>query len=146
MACPGGTDPIANDEILYRRIPVSQGWYDATLEHPVLAQAFTPTRHDSTGISLWRAKYRSLREAAQGPGKSYYVAVLRVGDLRANGIEVVSTTEEGGPGHVSIPALNYADRRTDGVKETARLIATRLCRSVEGPFQTAEPLDHAGDE
>ena len=147
MAYPDGTEPIVTDELLYRRIPASQGWYDDTLEHSVSPQAFTPKKHDSSGISLWRGKYRSVREAAQGwPGKSYYVAVLRADDLRVHGVEVVPTAEEGDPGHASVPALNYADRHTDRVKEMAHLIATRLCRNVEGPFQTPEKPSEIGDE
>ncbi len=76
-------------------------------------------------------------QAATGmPGKTYYVALLKAGDLQAHGIKVLPTPEQGEPGHVSIPVLNYADRKTDSVKEMARLIATHLCPHVVGPFTT----------
>jgi hypothetical protein len=46
-------------------------------------QAFAPhKRQDTTGISVSRARFKSVVEAAKGrPGKSYYVAVLRAGEL-----------------------------------------------------------------
>jgi hypothetical protein len=34
-----GTEPVADDELLYRRIPVSKGWYD---EKGLSAEAFGP--------------------------------------------------------------------------------------------------------
>ena len=41
------------------------------------------TRNDVTGLSVSRAKYKSIQDAAKGlRGKAYYVAVLRAGDLR----------------------------------------------------------------
>ncbi|MBN1345415.1 MAG: hypothetical protein JXQ73_22165 [Phycisphaerae bacterium] len=130
-----GREPIDDDEILYRRIPVSQGWYDSAKHPPVNSQAFMPTKHDEDGISLWRAKYKTVEEAAQGPsGKGYFVAILRAGDIRREGIQATPTPELAGPGHVSLPDLNYKDRRTDKVLEAARRLATTICRRVEGPF------------
>ncbi len=139
-----GTDPIAEDEILYRNIPARSGWYDPSNAPPLKDEAFTPKRHDPTGISLWRQKYKNTCEdaAVEMPqGKSYYVAVLRAGDLIANGIEVVPSPGEGGSGHASIPVLNYADRKTARVMELARLIASELCSSVEGPFPGQRQAD-----
>jgi len=103
MGAADGTEPIDDEELLYRRIPKSQGWYDPALPCPVSPEAFGPQKHDEKGISVWRAKYRTLKEAAQGrPGKTYYVAVFRAGDLKEKGIEVTPTPHEGGPGHASI--------------------------------------------
>lgn len=134
-----GTEPVANDEILYRSISVHSGWYDPNQHPPINHTAFTPKRHDDSGISLWRQKYiKTSREAAAKgrQGSDYYVAVLRAGDLNAKGVEIVSNPHEGeaGIGHASIPVLNYGDRRTDRVMELARLIAAELCLRVEGPF------------
>jgi len=78
--------PIEDDEILYRRIPVSKEWYDGKT---VYAEAFEPRSNEHSGISLFRAKFRSLEEVAKGPAKQgYYVASLSVADLRRVGIIV----------------------------------------------------------
>ncbi len=143
MPLADGTDTIADDEILYRRIPASMDWYDPASDRSVAPDAFRPRKNEDTiakkGISLSRAKFVTLDEAARGrPGKRYFVAVLLASDLAQNGIEVVTTPEFGGPGHASIPALNYADRRTDRVMDMKRLLAERLCLRVEGPFHTPE--------
>lgn len=66
MAAPDGTDPIADDEVLYRRIPVSQNWFDPQIDSQPSPQAFHPTSRDATGLSLYRAKYTTLEAAARG--------------------------------------------------------------------------------
>jgi len=134
MFSADGTEPLSDDELLYRRIPVSQGWYTEGVLSP---EAYGPHRErDVDGISFWRAKCRCLDEAARGrPGKDYYVAVIRVGDLRERGIEPVSTPHKGGGGHVSLPALNAENRRSP----EAQALKARLCEltlKVEGPFHT----------
>jgi hypothetical protein len=135
MSAPQGTEPIADDEVLYRRIPASQGWYAPGTTPPLSEAAFGPTKHDSTGISVSRAKYKTLEEAACGrEGKRYYVAVLRAGDLRAQGIEVIPRPLEGDPGHGEIPGLTYDNRKSDQALEWKVLLAHQLCLRVEGPF------------
>ena len=141
MPEPAETESITDDEILFRRIPESQNWYDPNRDLPVSPEAFLPRRHDTTdemGISLWRAKYITLEGASRGwPGKSYYVAKLRAGDLRRQGIQVVATPHLGSErGHASIPELNYENRKSERVKELGLLLALRLCLEVKGPFKT----------
>ncbi|GIW91112.1 MAG: hypothetical protein KatS3mg109_1544 [Pirellulaceae bacterium] len=71
------------------------------------------------------------------PGKTYYVAVLRAGDLRRYGIEVVArpqTPEGYDPAHAELPQLNAGNRRTDETLERQRLLAEKLCLCVKGPF------------
>jgi hypothetical protein len=81
-----GTEPVAEDELLYRRIPVSKGWYD---EKGLSPEAFYPRPDEESGISVSRAKYVSVEKAGQGKSKKgYWVAVLRAGDLRQHGIRV----------------------------------------------------------
>ena len=141
MSAPDRTEPIADDEILYRRIPDSQGWYDPQVSQHPSPQAFRPTRNDSTGLSLVRAKYKAAEEAARGqPGKAYFVAVLRVGDLRAEGIEVIPRLQAGDPAHAELPGLTYENRRSDQVLQWETLLAERLCLRVGGPFpRLADP-------
>lgn len=85
---------------------------------------------------MHRAKYKTIEQAAKGrPGRTYYVAVLRAGDLRANGIDVVARPREGDPGHAELPGLTYENRRTDRSLEWKNILSQRLCLRVEGPFQ-----------
>ena len=132
-----GTDDVADDEFLYRRVPTSTHWYEpATGLKP---EAFGPHKeNDPTGISVSRAKYTAIKAAARGrQGRTYYVAVLRAGDLRHMGIEVEPRPLPGDPGHAELPALNSANRKDDRTLELQRLLAD-LCTHTEGPFPTVE--------
>lgn len=136
-----GIEPIEDDEILYRRVPASTGWYDP-VEGRLKPEAFGPHRtQDSTGLSLARAKYKTIEEAAEGrPGKSYFVALLRAGDLRQRGIDVVPRPElpDGrcDPAHAELPDLNSATRKADITLERMRMLAYESCLRVQGPFAT----------
>jgi hypothetical protein len=125
---------VADGEYVFRRIPVSMPWYDPAKNYlsPV---AFNPTKFDTTGLSLTREKLRTIEEAARGKSKSgYYVATLRVGDLRRYGMEVVSKPLDDNPGHAEIPELNYQNKDTDQSKEWKVLLALQLTLRVDGPF------------
>jgi hypothetical protein len=88
-----GSDPILDDETLYRRIPESTNWYDPNRTPSLEPEAFRPNRNDESGISVARAKYTTMQQAALGRvGKQYYVAVLRAGDIRAAGMELRSSS------------------------------------------------------
>jgi len=128
-----GIDPIADEELLYRRIPVSMNWYS---DRGLSDQAFAPRKDDKTGISVSRAEYTSIEDAAKGSSKQgYYVAVLRAGDLRGNGIEVVPRRLPDDPSHCELPDLNYANRKDERTQELQRILVAS-CRRVEGPFLT----------
>jgi hypothetical protein len=133
---PNGTEPIANDELLYRRIPMV--WYESSTRR-IDSAAFGPHKsNDATGLSVYRAKYKSAAEAAIGrPGKSYCIAVFRAGDLRSHGIEVVPRPETDAgfdAAHAELPDLNSATRKDDQTLERQLLLSDRLCLRVEGPF------------
>ncbi|MGH7137892.1 MAG: hypothetical protein ACREHD_19250, partial [Pirellulales bacterium] len=71
MPLPGEYDPISDDEIVYRRVPVSQGW---VTEHGISMNSFKPRPDDDTGISVYRARFLSVEQAAKGLSKQgYYV-------------------------------------------------------------------------
>lgn len=138
MHAEKGVDPVGDDEILYRRVPASTGWYDPATG-VLNAQAFAPHKTtDVTGLSVSRAKYKRLEEAARGrTGKVYYVAVLRAGALQRSGIRVVSRPELPGeydPAHAELPDLNAGSRKASETLQRQRLLAERLCIRVEGPF------------
>ncbi len=132
-----GTEPIADEELLYRRVP--QVWYNDV--GGLNSLAFAPHKiNDVTGVSLYRAKYKSSEEAAKvknRPGKSYYVAVLRTGDLRQKGIEVVPRPLPNDPGHAELPDINSANRKTGKTLQRQQAL-TSLCLRVEGPFRSSD--------
>lgn len=136
-------DPVADDELLYRRVSASAmpQQYDPSTGS-LSDQAFAPHKKmDLTGLSVSRAKFKSLEEAALGRlGKSYFVAVLRAGDLRQRGIEVVPRPElpdgQFDPAHAELLDLNAANRKSDITLERQRILAEELCLRVEGPFQS----------
>jgi hypothetical protein len=134
MCAAGLPEMIDDGELLYRRIPESTGWYDPTVDPRPSPRAFNPREGDKTGLSLSRAKYKTLEEVAKGqPGKRYYVAVLKAGDLRATGIELVQTPPED-PSHCEIGNLTYANRKENASQEIQKRLAHELCLRIEGPF------------
>jgi len=130
---PDGTEPIADDEILYRRIPVSTNWYNSDIDRYPSPKAFRALPRDETGISVYRRKYKTSREVARNErGASYYVAVLRAGDLRELGIDVEPDPQAGNRGHARLPGLRYDNRRD--TEHIQLLIAEKLCLGIEGPY------------
>jgi len=133
MRVEDGTEPITDDELLYRRVSVNSGWYSPSTG--LDPRAFAPHKtEDVTGISVDRAKYKRIEEAAKGrPGKSYFVAVLQAGDLKQQGISAVPRPEPDDPGHAELPELNSGNRRSDRTQDL-QVLLVKLTRRVEGPF------------
>ena len=136
-----GEEPVDDDEIIYRRIPLSR--FDAE-KRLVAVHAFNPRDADTTGLSVTRAKYHpTIEDVARNPrGSKYYVAVLKVTELRARGIDVVPRPlhaedpqhPEYDPGHAELPQITYDKRHTDDVIQLMELLATQLCGDVRGPY------------
>ena len=134
MSAADGSEPLDDDELIYRRILAKAGHFNPDSRR-LSPEAFRPGKHDETGISVDRNKYRTLEEAAHGRNENgYYVAVLCVGDLRREGLDVVPKPTLDNSGHAEIPALNYCERRSDQVQQWKVLLAHKLTRRVEGPF------------
>ncbi len=135
-----GSEPIEDDEILYRRIPVSQDWYDPNTEPPLSYLAYKPSRRDETGLSLTRAKYSNIEQAAHGTSaQGYFVGKLRAKELRITGISVVPAPFQDQPGHCEIPSLRADNRKSNEAIEQANLLARKLTFEVEGPFLNSGP-------
>jgi hypothetical protein len=130
------TDPIGDDELIYRRVPVSQNLYDAKLG--LSPQAFSPDKkRDDTGISVNRNKYATAEQSAVGSSKKgYYFAVLKVAQLRANGIEVTHQPLPENAAHCEIPALNAANYDSPEVERLKHVLAS-IVVEVQGPFPPA---------
>lgn len=134
-----GTEPIAPDEVLYRRIPADKrlGLYDPELGARPSPEAFRPRQYDTTGLSLYRGKYKTPRQIAfNEQGKRFYIAELHAAALQAHGIKVVPAPIPGDPGHAEILDLTYQNRRTDRGEELQVLLARELCVRIHGPFGT----------
>lgn len=136
MHASHGTERVEDDELLYRRIPVSTDWYK---NEDLSAEAFNPRENETTGISLYRAKYKSIEAAAKGKSKKgYYIAVLRTRELRSNGFRVEPRPREDDPGHVELPDLTCDNRESDEALERKSRL-TKLCERVDGPFYATDP-------
>lgn len=132
MPSPAEYEPVSDDERLYRRVPVSKGWID---EYGVRPDAFEPRADDSTGLSVYRARFVSVEDAAKGLSKrGYYVLEMRAGDLRAAGIDVVPMPHDDLPGHAEIPSLAYEVNESELSIQQRELLADRLVRAIHGPF------------
>lgn len=139
MSARKGSEPVSDEEYLYRRIPFSPGWYDPEIDERPSYLAFMPRRADTTGLSMVRGKYVSVEEAGGGGiavrhGKKYYVAIFRAGDLRKHGIRIASKPSRGNPGHAEIPDIRFDRKDWARVQAFAVLLAEDLCIAVEGPF------------
>ena len=132
MPQPAEYEPVADDEMLYRRVPVSKSWID---EYGVRPDAFEPRADDDTGLSVYRAKFISLEDAARGLSKrGYYVLAMRAGNLRAAGIEVVPMPLDDLPGHAELPSLAFKDAESELSVQQRELLADRLVEAIHGPF------------
>ncbi|MBN1554661.1 MAG: hypothetical protein JXA11_07940 [Phycisphaerae bacterium] len=130
----GELQTIADDEILYRRIPVN--YYDPQSVPPIMMVAFRPNEHDKTGLSLDRKLFVTPEESAAfgREGCEFYIAVLCAKDLRDCGMEVNPKPLPGKPGHAEISNLTYDNKKGIRQKEWRDMLATRLCREIMGPF------------
>ncbi len=136
-----GTEPIEDEELLYRRIPTQVSYFDPKRDSRPSPHAFTPHRNDASGISFSRAKYASPEEVAmRGFSSRYWIAVLKAGDLRKHGLEVIARPVGGDPGHAELPALSYKNHKTDVAEETKVLLAEKLCLNVLGPFPSVNQV------
>lgn len=139
MPHQSGNEPIDDEEILYRRIPVSMGWYSE--DTGLSPEAFEPRNDETTGISVYRAKYKTLEAAAKGLSKKgYFVAEFRVGDLRAAGMDIVSRPLPNDPGHAELPSLRCDNRESIEALNHKSLL-TSLPLSIQGPFVTPRKDD-----
>lgn len=134
-----GRELIDDDEVLYRRIPDSMNWYNR-IDGVISPQAFAPHKtRDATGLSVWRAKYKTLEQVAAGrPGKKFYVALMLAGDLRRVGLEIVPSPDlpDGyDAAHAEIPQMNAANYKSSETLVFQRELA-KLAFRVEGPFET----------
>lgn len=132
MPSPAEYEPIEEDELLYRRVPVSKGWISSGSVKP---EAFQPLPIDETGLSVFRAKFLSVEEASRGKSKhGYWVLELRAADLQAAGIDIVPKPVPDVPGHAELPSLRFQDVETDASISQRLTLAKELIAKIHGPF------------
>jgi hypothetical protein len=103
-------DPVEDWEFVYRRI--HRVYIDRTLPILVRREAFRPNQMDSTGLSVFRARFvqplDTLANIAAEKAKHYYVAPVAVQALQDLGLTVTPDPVPGGPlGHAIIPELSW---------------------------------------
>jgi hypothetical protein len=102
--------PVDDSEFVYRRI--LQRFYDPELPVPIPPLAFRPNQNDTTGISVFRARFVEPADTLVGVDAdkrtTYYVAQLLIRDLRKLGLTVIPEPDPEGPaGHAVIPELSW---------------------------------------
>ncbi|MCG3129546.1 MAG: hypothetical protein FLDDKLPJ_00279 [Phycisphaerae bacterium] len=152
MAAQDASDPVADDEIVLKHVTERSGWYDPARDPSLSWVAFRPNKDDVSGMSVWRAKYKTAEDVARLAARwsnrkdqKYYVLSLRVGDLRRIGIQVSFTHDEGKgeTGHASLTTLNTAtyDSEKNRIREMAERVCKELVLRVDGPFGSFEERD-----
>jgi len=132
--------PVDDEELLYRKVSVrSKWWHNGVLS----SEAFNPNKNDATGISVFRAVFRSVEDAAKGPSPDgYYVVVLQTGELRARGIQVNPQPDVDGiwdDSHAELPQIRIATKRSTEVEELKQmLVEFAKHRPVQGPFHSRQ--------
>jgi hypothetical protein len=102
--------PVDASESVYRR--VHRSFFQANLLIPIQAAAFRPNPHDTTGLSVFRARFVQPEDTlvGVGPGKrnDYFVVRFLAQDLDRLGLTLNPEPDpDGPPGHAVIPELSW---------------------------------------
>lgn len=119
--------PLAADEIVFRRIPASvPKWTQGGKVHP---SAFLPNKRDVDGVSLCRVS--SAREAAATGrrGAEFYAVAIPVSKMRERGMTVTADRTD----HAFIQGWTFENRERIERSGDAVYLAA-ICGPVEGPF------------
>ena len=101
MTTPQDDPGISDNEIVARRVADDQQTFDKDIgRRRPTSQAFLQGRRD--GLTSVYLLSETTPETLAGGGSQNYLATVRVGILRENGLGIVRTPESGGPGHCDI--------------------------------------------
>lgn len=138
---PDGTEPVDQNERIYRRVHAGTGYYKP--DKPLSPKAFKPLSQDTDGISVTRARYVNAPQdaAALGTvGKSYYVLEQRAGDLMGVGLTIKPSPQAPDDvGHAVIPELNISKGENDPTLLETMERAKNVSFIVHGPFPGTKP-------
>lgn len=115
-------DPVKDEECVLRRIPCNEEYYNPALDEPTQPLAFRPRRDDLTGISVYRSLFVKPIELVQPVqiDRRYYVAELKVSDIKKLGLTVVPDPQEDEvKGHSLVPQINWNDYSRKGPTKNA---------------------------
>lgn len=96
---------VPSSERVFRA--VLEKWWDPISPTPG-ADAFRPTRRDTTGLSVLRSSLTTVEVARIGPNPAnrYHLAELLVADIESLGLTVVAEPKPEDPSHAVIPELS----------------------------------------
>ena len=118
-------EPVNDSEFVYRRI--HPNFYRSAMPIAVMLEAFRPNRNDSTGLSVFRARFAQPEDCLpldRAKRAGYFVARLAVADLRNFGLTVQPDPLPGGPrGHAVIPELSWGSYEGDRARWRPTLLA-----------------------
>lgn len=108
---------------------------DLSSRHP-MPDAFDPSKHDDTGLSVYRLRFHSPEEVANFrtmSTKATWIAFLPVSCLGPLGLSVQPNGKPDQPGHALIPELTYLIRKTPQAETWKRQLAAAVTE-VKGPL------------
>ena len=101
MTSPQDDPSIGNDETILRRVAHDQQFFDHRVGRVRPAtNAFL--QDGPEGLVSVYLMSETTPAIAASEGSQEYLAAVRVGTLRANGLGIIRTPESGGPGHCDI--------------------------------------------
>ena len=119
MIAPSGDDTsIADDDTVLRRVPETFTIYDNNLlRNRPSSQAFLQDGPDGL-VSVYLSSETSPEAVASG-GPERFLASVKVGGLRAQGLGIVRDPSTGGPGHCVITGRKTKGRLNQVVRMSA---------------------------
>ena len=101
MTSPQDDPGINDDEVVVRRVSRREQIFDPDVgRRRPASQAFLQNGRD--GLTSVYLMSETTPEEVAADGDEEYLAAVRVGVLRANGLGIIRTPESGGPGHCDI--------------------------------------------
>jgi hypothetical protein len=131
-------EPVGEDEFVYRRIHIC--YFNGSLPIAIQRGAFHPTDSDTTGISVYRARFVEAVDLIPADKRDlYYVARLSVRALRDLGLSAKAKPDpDGPPGHAVIPELarpSYVAEKSRWAKVLVQLAALASADIVLRPVE-----------
>ena len=101
MTSPQDDPGINDDEVVVRRVSRREQIFDPDIgRRRPASQAFLQNGRD--GLTSVYLMSKTTPEEVAADGDEEYLAAVRVGALRENGLGIIRTPESGGPGHCDI--------------------------------------------
>ena len=138
---PDGTEPVDEDEPIYRRVPAKSGYYKPGPTPRLSPKAYKPLSMDTDGLSLTRARLVTgpAEAGAMGyQGKDYYVLELLASDIQSCGLTIQPNPQPDDKSHAIIPELNI-NRPDHAEVEGLTIKLQGKPYKVHGPFPGTRP-------